>query len=118
MLRLSLNFNLSSLSFFQELITHSNCFYLAMLKSNHIICKLIFLAFLTVHCLKISLKIIFYSSAKHPWELIAVGIVKLPLTITEFWQFFAKNFKKSSKCTVRKNCKTLKISCLLCYYII
>jgi hypothetical protein len=28
-------------------------------------------------------------------ELIAVGIVKLPLTITELWQFFAKNFVKN-----------------------
>jgi hypothetical protein len=25
----------------------------------------------------------------------AVGIVKLPLTITELWQFFAKNFVKN-----------------------
>jgi hypothetical protein len=28
-------------------------------------------------------------------ELIAVEIVKLPLTITELWQFFAKNFVKN-----------------------
>jgi hypothetical protein len=62
MLKLSWNFNHSSLSLFQELIT-LGIFFLSLFKNYHIECKLIFVTFLTVHCLKISLTIIFYSSA-------------------------------------------------------
>jgi hypothetical protein len=51
-------FNYSSLALLQELFTHDS-FFLALLKSYHIECKLILLTFLTVRCSKISLKIIF-----------------------------------------------------------
>ncbi len=52
--------------FFNNLLLLAIFYYLALLKSYHIECKLIFLTFLTAHCLKISLKILFYSSAYHP----------------------------------------------------
>ncbi len=105
-----------SLRFFKNLLPLAIFSYLALLKRCHIERKLIFLIYDSALLKNIfENNFLLFSLASQ--ELIAVGIVKLPLTITELWQFFAKNFVKMVKMHCQKNSKTLQIFCILCYYI-